>query len=129
MLLLPKITKIEGGEASVTSPKFDLSTKEGVLFLVGASETPLTVKVTGHNGEKSKDIPFKGKSLTDTDWTEVTAKGLEMEETSEFILLVESNKLAREEIESITLSLDGGEGGTTPETIFAFEMASRYIPQ
>lgn len=129
MLLLPKITKIEGGEASVTSPKFDLSTKEGVLFLVGASETPLTVKVTGHKGEESKDIPFKGKSLTDTDWTEVTAEGLEMEETSEFILLVESNKLAREEIEGITLSLNGGEDGATPETIFAFEIASRYIPQ
>lgn len=129
MLLLPKITKIAGGEASVTSPKFDLSTKEGVLFLVGASETPLTVKVTGHNGEKSKDIPFKGKSLTDTDWTEVTEEGLEMEDTSEFILLVEAGKLAREDLESITLSLDGGEDGTTPKTIFAFEIASRYIPQ
>lgn len=129
MLLLPKITKIEGGEASVTSPKFDLSTKEGMFFLIGASETPLTVKVTGHNGEKSKDIPFKGKSLTDADWTQVTEEGLEMEDTSEFVLFVESNKLAREEIESITLSLNGGEDGTTPETIFAFEMASRYIPQ
>ena len=129
MLLLPKITKIEGGEASVTSPKFDLSTKEGIFFLIGASETPLTVRVTGHKGEESKDIPFKGKSLTDTDWTQLTEEGLEMEDTSEFVLFVESNKLAREEIESITLSLDGGEGGTTPETIFAFEIASRYIPQ
>ena len=129
MLLLPKITKIEGGEASVTSPKFHLSTKEGIFFLIGASETPLTVRVTGHKGEESKDIPFKGKSLTDTDWTEVTEEGLEMEDTSEFILLVEAGKLAREDLESITLSLDGGEDGTTPKTIFAFEIASRYIPQ
>ena len=129
MLLLPKITKIAGGEASVTSPKFDLSTKAGVFFLVGASETPLTVRITGHKGEESKDIPFKGKSLTDADWTQVTEEGLEMEDTSEFVLLVESNTLAREELESITLSLNGGEDGTTPKTIFAFEMASRYIPQ
>lgn len=129
MLLLPKITKIAGGEASVTSPKFDLSTKAGVFFLVGASETPLTVRITGHKGEESKDIPFKGKSLTDADWTQVTEEGLEMEDTSEFILLVEAGKLAREELESITLSLNGGEDGATPETIFAFEIASRYIPQ
>jgi hypothetical protein len=129
MLVLPKITKIEGGEASVTSPKFDLETKEGVLFLVGASETPLTVKVTGYKGEESKDISFKGKGLTDTDWTQVTEEGLNLETTSEFLVLVESDKVAHDEIESITLSLDGGEDGTTPETIFAFEIASRYNPQ
>lgn len=91
MLLIPKITKIEGGEASITSPKFDLSTKEAVMFLVGASESPFTVKVNGYKGEESKDIPFKGKALIDTDWTQVTAEGLNLETTSEFLVLIEAS--------------------------------------
>ena len=129
MLLLPKITKIEGGEASVTSPKFDLATKQAMVFLVGASETPLTLKVTGYKGEESKDISFKGKGLADTDWTQVTEEGLNLETTGDFLVLVESNKVSHDELESITLTLDGGEEGTTPETIFAFEIAGRYNPQ
>lgn len=129
MLLLPKITKIDGGEASVTSQKFDLSTKLGVVFLIGASETPLTVKATGYKGDDSKNIPFKGKSLTDTDWTQVKEEGLSLETTSEFLVLIEASKLGRDELESLTLSLDGGEDGTTPETIYAFEIADRYNPQ
>lgn len=126
---LTKITKIEGGEASVTSPKFDLSERQAVLFLIGASETPLTVKITGYKGEESKDIPFKGKSLTDTEWTQITEEGLSQEDTSEFILAVESDRVAHDEIESVALSLDGGEDGTTPETIYALEISSRYNPQ
>jgi len=129
MLIIPKVTKIEGGEASVTSPKFDLSMKEAVLFLVGASETPLTVRVTGYKGEESKEISFKGKGLADTDWTQVTEEGLNLETTGDFLVLVESNKVSHDELESITLTLDGGEGGTTPETIYAFEIAGRYNPQ
>lgn len=56
-------------------------------------------------------------------------EGLNLETTGDFLVLVESNKVSHDELESITLTLDGGEGGTTPETIYAFEIASRYKPQ
>jgi hypothetical protein len=123
---LPKITEIEGGAAQVASPEFSLATNGEVVFLVGGSETPLTVKVKGFAGESGKHIAFKGKSLTDEAWTEVGAEGLSLESTGAFLVRIEADNLGHGGIDRVALELSGGEDGTTPEVIFAFEVASRY---
>jgi ribosomal protein L11 methylase PrmA len=121
-----KVTKIEGGEATVTSPEFDLSTQSSVVFLIGASETPLTVKVVGYKDEDETDVKFQTRTLAETEWIAVSEEGLDLERTEEFLVFVSSDALAHYELESVSLVLDAGEEGTTPETIFAFEKPSRY---
>lgn len=123
---LTKVTKIEGGEATVTSPEFDLSTQSSVAFLIGASETPLTVKIVGYKDEDEIDVKFRAKTLEETEWSEVSEEGLDLESTDDFIVLVDSDSLAHYKIEGVSLVLDAGEEGATPETIFAFEKVSRY---
>lgn len=126
---LTKITKIEGGEAIVTSPEFDLSAQSSVVFLIGASETPLTVKVVGYKDEDETDVKFQTRTLAETEWIAVSEEGLDLESTEEFLVFVSSDALAHYEIESVSLVLDAGEEGATPETIYALEISSRYNPQ
>jgi hypothetical protein len=121
-----KITAITGGAASVTSPEFSLATNGEVVFLVGASETPLTVKVKGFAGDTEKDIVFCGKSLTDAAWTEVGADGLNLENTGAFLVSVAADKYGHNGIDRVALSLAGE--AATPEVIYAFEVARRFEP-
>jgi hypothetical protein len=121
-----KVTKIEGGEATVASPEFDLSTQSSVVFLIGASETPLTVKVVGYKDEEETDVKFQTRTLAETEWSAVSEEGLDLESTEDFLVFVSSDALTHYEVESVSLVLDTGEEGSTPEAIFAFEKPSRY---
>jgi len=125
-----KITQVNGGAASVTSPKFTMAKNSAVVFLIGASNSPLTVTAKGYKGEDTeKAIPFRIKELTKTDWETVNSDGLQLAETDAFLVAITANALAHDELEGVTLALDGGENGSTPETIFAFKIATRYIPE
>lgn len=128
--LFPKVTAIAGGAASVTSPEFAMAENSAVVFLIGATDAPLTITAKGYKGEGiDKAIPFKTKDLTGTDWTDVGADALELEETDAFLVAISAAALAHDELDRVALVLDGGADGTTPETIFAFEVATRYIPE
>lgn len=126
--IFPKVTKIEGGTANVVSPEFNLATNSAVVFLIGETESPITVKIRGIKGEESKNIAFKSKSITDIEWNNINEDGLTLESSGAFLVAIEADTLAHDEWENITLVLDGGEDGTTPEVVFAFEIASRYLP-
>jgi len=125
--LFSKVTVIEGGAASVTSPEFAMAENSAVVFLVGASEMPLTVTAKGFKGEDTeKAIAFKTKDLTGVDWTEVDADGVGLEETGAFLVSIPADFLAHDELDRVALTIDGNTEG---KTIYAFEIATRYIPE
>ena len=126
--LFPKVTEIKGGANSVTTPEFSMAENGAVVFLIGASETPLTVTAKGYKGDEGKAIQFNTKSLTEVKWTEVEADGLELETTPAFLVGIPHDFLAHDEFDRVALIVDGGTDGT-PEAIFAFEIGTRYIPE
>ena len=126
--LFPKVTEIEGGADKVTSPEFSLAENGAVVFLIGASETPLTVTAKGFKGDEGKDISFNTKSLAEVKWTEVEADGLTLEKTPAFLVAIPHDFLAHDELDRVAITIDGGTDGT-PEAVFAFEVATRYMPE
>lgn len=127
--IFSKITEIEGGAASVTTPEFSLAENGAVVFLIGKSDTPLTVTAKGYKGDGTeKAIAFNTKGLTEVKWTEVGADGLELETTPAFLVGIPHDFLAHDELDRVALTINAG-SGTAPEAIFAFEIGTRYIPE
>ena len=125
--LFPKVTEIEGGASSVTTPEFSLAQNSAVVFLIPASDTPLTITAKGYKGEDTeKAIGFETKDLKGVKWTEVEADGIELETTGTFLVAIPAPFLAHDELDRVTLTIDGDTDG---KTIFAFEIATRYIPE
>jgi len=124
--LFPKVTEIEGDAASVTTPEFSLAETGAVVFLIGASDSPLTITAKGYKGDdEGKDILLNTKGLTDVKWTEVEG-GLTLEATPAFLVAIPHDFLAHDELDRVTLTIDGDTDG---KAIFAFEVGGRYIPE
>ena len=125
--LFPKVTQIEGGASSVTTPEFEMTENSAVVFLISGHETPLTVTATGYKDEGiEKAIGFETKALTGTDWTEVESDGVEITAEDAFLVAVPAPFLAHDGLDRVALTIDGG---TDSAAIFAFEIKSRYIPE
>ena len=69
--LFPKVTEIEGGAAKVTTPEFSLSQTGAIVFLIGASDTPLKLTAKGYRGEnieKALTESFRHTSILPRTW-------------------------------------------------------------
>jgi hypothetical protein len=124
--IFPKITAIEGGMASVTTPEFAMAENSAVVFLIPASDAPLTVSAKGYKGTDDKAIGFEMKDLAGIDWTEVESDGTEIAATEASLVAISSTFLAHDELDCVTLTV---EGDTDGKTIYAFEIVTRYIPK
>jgi len=125
--LFYKVTEIEGGADKVTTPEFSLAENGAVVFLIGASDSPLTITAKGYKGEDTeKAISFNTKGLADIKWTEVEADGIELTSTPAFLVAIPHDFLAHDELDRVTLTIDGDTDG---KAIFAFEVGGRYIPE
>ena len=124
--LFPKVTEIEGDAASVTTPEFSLAETGAVVFLIGASDSPLTITAKGYKGTESKAISFNTKGLAEVKWTEVEADGITLETTPAFLVGIPHDFLAHDELDRVTLTIDGDTDG---KTVYAFEVGGRYIPE
>jgi len=128
MKLLAKITKIEGGAATVDSPEFTLSNHKTLAFLFENAEgTALTVKVKAAV-EDGEAVPvrflFAEAGAYSDEYEEVSAEGKEITEARTYLAVLTDRLLAHDEYDraSVSLSADAGEIATA----YALQMDPRY---
>ncbi len=127
--IFPKVTQIKGEGSSVISQGFSLAESRAVVFLVGESSTPLTIKVKAFDKEENeKYISFYKRSLNSSQWTKATDSLVVEEQLDAVLILINSNSLAHGDFSHVALEVMTGSEGAVPKSIFAFEIASRYIP-
>ena len=132
MILLPKITKIEGGAATLESPEFSLSNYHTLGFLFeNAASAKLTVKVTARAedggspaGGAAKAVPFLLKPADADELENIGAEGKTIEGAGAFLAVITDRMLAHDEYDRAALSLttDTGEVGT----VYAIQDKPRY---
>lgn len=126
-IIFPKVTEIAGDAESITTAEFDMAENSAVVFLIPAADAPLTISAKGYKGEDTeKAIGFETKSLAGARWTEVEAAGKEIAADESFLVVIPAPFLAHDELDRVTLTIDGDTDG---KTIYAFEIATRYIPE
>ena len=128
MIRLPKITKIEGGAATVNSDAFSLDNYKTLAFLFeNTAGATLSVKVKASaDGGAAVPVNFLLKAVDAADFEEVESdSGKEITDAGAFLAVVNDRMLAHDEFDSVSVSLeaDTGEVGT----VYAIQDAPRYF--
>jgi len=126
MIQLPKITKIEGGAATLESDAIALDNYKILSFLFeNAAGAKLTVKVkASKDGGTAKAVPFVLKDA-DTEETEnIKADGKEIAGKGTFLAVITDRMFAHDEYDSASISLSVDTG--TIKSIFALQDKARY---
>ena len=123
---LPKVTKVAGGAATLTSPEFALDNYEVVAFLFEkAGAGNLTVKVKGNtDGGTAVDIPFRFKDITAEEYTAVEATGKTVTDAGAFIAVILADDLAKAGHDRVAFALS--QTGAELSTVYVLQTQPRY---
>ena len=123
---LPKITRIEGGAKTLTSPEISLDNYQAVSFLFENAEDgkSLTVKVTAKTeGGTAEAVPFLFKAADEAEFENIGAEGKTLTAVGAFVAAVTADSLGRKELSRVAITLACDEDLTT---VYALQTQPRY---